>query len=587
MLAFLAALWLGAQFTAATPASPDTYTATDALGRRLPLGGEPDVPAPAPERKVGIFYFLWHGEHGKEGPFDISRIINRYPDAARNPARWGGHGVYHWWGEPLFGYYTNRDAWVMRKHIELLTDAGIDFVVFDTTNGPTYRESALLFLKLLNEYAAQNFKVPQVAFYTHTASGETINTLYREIYQAHAEYAPLWFRIDGKPMIIGHAADPGLAPECKAFFRIKQSQWPNEYDLAGRFIHHRDGFPWISFEEKSHLFDAIKPSVISVSVAQHNGTIKFSSSALYGDRSNRTRSWHDGANDPAPDAFSRGYNFEREFSYAIRQQPDLIFITGWNEWIAGNWGTGKGPEPVVFVDCCDVNNSRDIEPMKGGYGDNYYLQMAGWIRRYRGAARPVADHEFRTIDFARGFRDWETAASRYADYAGDTAPRDAAGYGELRYRNSTGRNDFVRSAAATDRDHLYFLIETREPLKLPAGERGMYLLLRTAAGGVYPYLLDCRSGENDSRLYAETSTGEYRETARCRSMTADNRMQIAIPRSALGLKPDQAFDLEFKWSDNQQDLTKGIDFDAFYTDGDAAPGGRMNYLYRFRPAPVK
>ena len=44
-------------------------------------------------------------------------------------------------GEPLFGYYLASDEWVMRKHLQMLTDAGIDFTVFDTTNAVTYDKS--------------------------------------------------------------------------------------------------------------------------------------------------------------------------------------------------------------------------------------------------------------------------------------------------------------------------------------------------------------------------------------------------------------------------------------------------------------
>ena len=44
-----------------------------------------------------------------------------------------------------------------------------------------------------------------------------------------------------------------------------------------------------------------------------------------------------------------------------------------------------GTGPVTFVDEFDAEFSRDIEPMKGGHGDNYYYQMIANIRRYKGA----------------------------------------------------------------------------------------------------------------------------------------------------------------------------------------------------------
>ena len=66
--------------------------------------------ASAKERQVGLFYFLWLGEHGRTGPYDVSKILAADPDAGRKPDSpvWGGHGVYHHWGEPLYGYYFSN-----------------------------------------------------------------------------------------------------------------------------------------------------------------------------------------------------------------------------------------------------------------------------------------------------------------------------------------------------------------------------------------------------------------------------------------------------------------------------------------------
>ena len=46
--------------------------------------------------------------------------------------------------------------------------------------------------------------------------------------------------------------------------------------------------------------------------------------------------------------------------------------------------------PVMFVDEFDQEHSRDIEPMKGGHGDNYYYQMVDYIRRYKGLAQAAS-----------------------------------------------------------------------------------------------------------------------------------------------------------------------------------------------------
>ena len=44
--------------------------------------------------------------------------------------------------------------------------------------------------------------------------------------------------------------------------------------------------------------------------------------------------------------------------------------------------------PFYFVDQYNAEFNRTIAPMKGGWTDNYYMQMAENIRRYKGA-RPI------------------------------------------------------------------------------------------------------------------------------------------------------------------------------------------------------
>src|SRR5271166_2777688 len=55
-----------------------------------------------------------------------------------------------------------------------------------------------------------------------------------------------------------------------------------------------------------------------------------------------------------------------------------------------------GTGPVTFVDEFDAEFSRDIEPMKGAHGDNYYYQLVANIRRFKGA-RPVPVVQARPI----------------------------------------------------------------------------------------------------------------------------------------------------------------------------------------------
>ena len=562
--------------------TPASYSGIDDLGRRLPLAVPDGHAGVSADRKVGMFYFLWHGAHGPtDHVYDITRICAQVPDAGRHPELFGGYGVYHWWGEPLFGYYTNEDEWVMRRHIILLAAAGVDFVVFDATNAETYTAAAIRFLKLLLDYHRLGFQVPQAAFYTNSHSGRTLNRLYQEIYRAHPEFSPLWFMLDGRPLAIG-LDDAELSAETKAFFRIKRSQWPNEVDSRGRFVYHRDGFPWMSFETRQHLFDEVSPTVMNVSVAQHCGTSAFSSSTFYGDRTNHPRCWHDGHFDPSPEALLGGANFEQQFNWAIACAPDILFVTGWNEWLAGNWS--KDSRKLLFVDCCDINGSRDLEMMRGGYGDNYYMHWIAKIRQYKGLGVQRRDGA-RHFDFGQPTA-WAAMMARYRNYPGMAIHRDARGFDGRQYRVSSGRNDIVEARMAHDDENLYLAVQVAAPLTPATDGRWMMCFLGTEGEGRprylgYDFVLNRHSPVDGMATLERRTTTGWEVVATCRLVCHGNEVQVEVPFAALGLDAGCPGALHFKWSDNQTDAVQepSQTAAAFYVEGCCAPVGRLNYVY--------
>jgi hypothetical protein len=55
----------------------------------------------------------------------------------------------------------------------------------------------------------------------------------------------------------------------------------------------------------------------------------------------------------------------------------------------------------------------------------------------------------------------------------------------------------------------------------------------------------------------------------------ENQMQIVIPRKLINMQ-NKSLQLQFKWVDN---ISSGEKIESFYTDGDAAPIGRLNYVF--------
>lgn len=572
----LPALFTGSSFAGTIPGNP--WPATDALGRKLPAPEE--VGPPRSDRFIGIFYFLWlNNPHIKrtngEGPYDVSKILAEDPDALKKPDSplWGKIGMSHYWGEPLYGYYFSSDPWVLRRHAHLLADAGIDTLIFDATNAVTYRDVYMKLCEVFAQVRKEGGLTPQFAFMVNTEAGKTAQQIYNDLYKPGL-YRELWFRWQGKPLMICDPKEAG--PELKQFFTLRKAHWPFEMIDTPYAWHWEATYP----QPYGYTDDPKKPEQVNVSVAQNlraaDGKVTNMSNL-----DARGRSFHDGKMDTAPGAINRGLNFQEQWKRAYELQSPFVMVTGWNEWIAGRWGDPKGP--VIFVDQFTEEYSRDIEPMKGGHGDNYYWQLIANVRRYKGVAPLPNASPPVTIRINAGFEQWRDVAPEYRDHLGETAPRDFQGAAGLRYTNRTGRNDLAVFKVARDADNVYFYARTREPLTPRTGSNWMWLLIdadsnpKTGWEG-YDFIVN-RSIEDDGATWLEKNEGgwQWKKTAKLTCRAAGQELHLSIPRSALNLPHGKsAFSLDFKWADN---LQKPGDILDFYVSGDVAPEGRFMYRY--------
>lgn len=547
--------------------------AVDALGRPTPDTAS-GAPLSREGRRVGLFYFLWLGSCNHR-PYNVSDLLAIDPDIGHKPTSplWGGYGVYHHWGEPFYGYYYSNDEWVVRKHMKLIMQADIDFLFFDTTNGPIYAENARLVMRVLQEYHDEGWKIPQVMFYTNTASGQTVQRIYDAIYR-DGYCKDTWFCLNGKPVII--AKEEECSPETRDFFNIKMSQWPNEADKLG-------GWPWMDFTRPQRVFANLdgEPEVINVSVAQHP-QIKFGDSALYGETANRGRAFHNGVNDPTPGAWKHGYNFAEQFDRALETDPPIVLVTGWNEWIAGDWGSGRGERPICFVDCANDEYSRDIEMMRGGYFDNYLMQLVSYVRRYKGTEQTPVYAPVESVDMPLS-DSLAASPAVYDSFSDGDFHRHAEGQGGVIYTNYTARNVIEQVGVKHDRDTISFTIRTREPLSDPLGAGSwMKIYLNTVGGTGYQYVLNhttCRGGRTTLAKVSgkgDDLTAVNMDGVAIRYEIEGNLLRINLPRAAVGLDFGY-FNLWFKVADSREAYQSVEDF---YDKGDVAPLGRLNFVYR-------
>ena len=565
------------------------WPATDALGRELPLAD--DAGAPRQDRWVGIFYFLWHDNAGGrnpagDGPYDIGKILKADPDAAKKPESplWGPVGMYHYWGEPIYGYYRSDDPWVLRRHADLLSAAGVDTLIFDTTNAVTYTPTFLKLCEVFSQVRSEGGSTPSICFMVNTHAGATARRIYEDLYKKGL-YRDLWFVWDGKPLMI---CDPKEADdELKAFFTLRRAHWPFEMVNTPYAWHWEATYP----QPYGYTDDPAKAEMVNVSVAQNlrvsDGRVTNMSN---GDA--RGRSFADGKMDFSPGSVDLGLNFQEQWKRVAELDPPFVMITGWNEWIAGRWGDPKGP--LVFVDQFDQQYSRDIEPARCSHGDNYYWQMAANIRRYKGVPPIPKASAPTTIRIEGGFDQWITVMPEYRAPARDTLPRDHDGVAGTHYVNRTGRNDIISCKVAADADNVYFYTRTRESLTSWASPNWMWLLIRVVSKETgsdasadwegFQYIVN-RKMDGPGQTWLERCEGgwKWKEAAQLVYRTGSHELHIAIPRKALGLNgPRSGFVLDFKWLDNVQSPGDLLDV---YVSGDAAPIGRYRFRY-IMPAPA-
>ena len=188
----------------------DTWAGVSGLGRSVADYAE--VGGVKEGKEVGLFYWIWNVNYE-----DTIAVINNttfqkeQPDAYKtdgylHPA-WPKGKTNYFWGEPLYGYYVGHDYWVYRKDAELLSEAGVDFLYFDDSNGRgVFRRNMSVFLEAFSDAKKSGVDVPQFTILSSLAypvidTKYMVEYLYLTFYK-QGLYEDLWYYHEGKPLIM-------------------------------------------------------------------------------------------------------------------------------------------------------------------------------------------------------------------------------------------------------------------------------------------------------------------------------------------------------------------------------------------------
>ena len=541
-------------------------------------------------RQVGLFYWPWIGQPYATDIYDATKItalpngLKILTDFDYYDENISPNGQAHYWGEPLWGYYNSEDEWVIRKQMQMLTTAGVDFIFFDTTNSLIYSNVFLKVCAVIDEMIKNGWNPPKVAFYTHSHSFQTVRDLYRELYQPN-RYPGTWYMVDGKPMIIAYtnpeddlrealsrndnSYQPGvLSAEILNFFHFVKPQWP--FDSV-----YPDGFPWVewSFPQPLHT----ESKVMNVTVASHPG-VPMSFSLTRPNWVNWGRGWDPGTRQNISADVDEGTFFQLQWNRAIAADPPMISVGGWNEWIAY-----KQPfdGEYMLCDAASKEYSRDIEPMTGGYQDAFYLQLIRNIRRYKGINETSEQNESITIDVQGDLSQWNNVKYVIRNMDEKFMARDAFGGARtVRYTQEAPVNKLLEIRVTHDSRNVYLLLRGKAKFSERTGkENWLNVFIGTgepAAKGweSYEYVIGRKIEGGISSIDKFTNGFNASNVGNAEYVQNNENIQLSIPWSAIGLSDGGNF--YFKIA---MDVAEATDIMNYYLSGSVMPMGRLSYMY--------
>ena len=472
---------------------------------------------------------------------------------------------------------------MIRKQMELLTIAGIDFIYFDTTNAITYRPSYIPILKVIDEMLKEGWDAPKVVFYTHSRSMQTARSLYNELYSREL-YPDTWYRVDGKPLIIAYTdpkddlaeaqgrGDTSYKPqefsqEILDFFTFKRPQWPSDPIYP-------DGFPWVEWKYPQPKHG----DVMNVTVAAHPNvpmSLNLINDLVGGNWKNWGRGYNPLTGVNESDKAEEGQLFQYFWDEAIAQDPDMISVGGWNEWVAyKQWYMNH----YMLCDAASMEFSRDIEMMKGGYEDSFYMQLIQNIRAYKGTASEATAFS-KSIDITGELSQWDDVTNVYRAIGTTNYGRNSTDCaGQEQYVMEAPRNNLQEIRVTHDDENLYFYIRAEEAIT-GSGSNWMNIFIGTGSPSLkgwngYEYVINRNVSDSTGSIEKLNEDYTGQNVGEARLVQTGEYLLVEVPREAVGMADSAEF--YFKVADDVENTDDIMDY---YVTGKSLPMGRLSYKY--------
>lgn len=338
--------------------------------------------------KFGIQYSIWHCMASNSPVYDVTKAL-------AGQQEWGPVGAVTWWGQPQLGYYCpTQNAQVLQSHAIQLRDAGIDFVFVDMTNWPyssAHADANTIqpFKALVNAWKTIP-GAPKIVPWLPMPAGANVPDVIDGILSAAPE---LLFYFKGKPL----------------FLVVANSMFPADSTLLDRFARKYTIRRMWSMQTDNTTWSYMQAC---------QG--EFKSNSGYGKCNQRVAYGPDGLIEQisVTAAYMASYMSDvgsatpkfkgRTFQAQMKriddfENPPIVTITSWNEWIAQrfclksdglftvdcNGAVDSFPNGnKIFVDQYNADYNRDLEPSIAE-GDFYYQLLKSEIKRRKVVSSPA------------------------------------------------------------------------------------------------------------------------------------------------------------------------------------------------------
>ena len=313
---------------------------------------------------VWFDYILRKSDTGVDSYHDISKIL-------AGEQEWGGSPSFHYWSKPALGYYCSSNREVIRTHMTQLYTAGVDFIILDHTNlgygtieNPVDRVLMVdapmtAIFETIMEMRAEGLGTPYVVVWVGGGGDERLyNYLYDNFY-GQEKWADCFVYWDGKPFLLTTTLHDETNPAPAQFTTRCMG------GLLGLQAARNGQWNFLALNNAKFCTENAEGEAEQIPVCVAAQETYMSADTAHGRIG--------------------GLFWYAQWQSAFQFRPKFVTLTWWNEWTAQRLYIQGGAYDgqYHFTDAYSPEYSRDIEPMEGGHGDQYYRWMIEYIAAYK------------------------------------------------------------------------------------------------------------------------------------------------------------------------------------------------------------